>query len=141
MVFFVQLDMNKKQRWYVVFVGRQVGIYQSWVECHAQVNKYAGALYKLYDSYNDAVTVFGMYNARDVGELVRDVPNEIEVHAVADLEDRHEDDPIDNIEQPVVAIGQSGYSRDMCWCIITVVMFILGILLTHIVYSVMGRVG
>jgi ribonuclease HI len=43
--------MSKKQKkYYVVWKGRQPGIYTSWEGCSAQVNGYQGAEYKGFDS-------------------------------------------------------------------------------------------
>jgi ribonuclease HI len=39
-----------KQKYYVVWEGRKTGIYESWDECQKQVNGYAQAKYKSYDS-------------------------------------------------------------------------------------------
>jgi ribonuclease HI len=38
-----------KTKYYVVWVGRQPGIYASWAECAEQVNGFSGAKYKAYD--------------------------------------------------------------------------------------------
>ena len=43
-----------QQRVYVVFTGRQPGIYHSWPECHKQVNQFPGACYQSYDSMTKA---------------------------------------------------------------------------------------
>ena len=36
----------RHEAWYVVHVGRQPGMYRSWQDCYAQVNRYPGALHK-----------------------------------------------------------------------------------------------
>ncbi len=38
-------QMAKKNQFYVVWVGRQPGIYPSWDSCHAQVDQFEGARY------------------------------------------------------------------------------------------------
>ena len=65
----------------------------------------------------------------------------MDVHELGPWENFIQERPMDNNEQTVVVLEHSGYKRDMIWCMISVIMFILGIVLTHIVYSVMGRVG
>ncbi|HEY3342584.1 MAG TPA: ribonuclease H family protein [Anaerolineae bacterium] len=42
--------MPKKQKYYVVWKGRQPGIYTSWEECSAQVTGFAGQEYISFDS-------------------------------------------------------------------------------------------
>ncbi|MEI7028177.1 ribonuclease H [Paenibacillus sp. y28] len=39
-----------KQKYYVVWVGRQPGVYTSWPECQRQVNQFEGAKFKAYES-------------------------------------------------------------------------------------------
>ncbi len=46
--------MSKKQRFYVVWSGRETGIFDTWDACKAQVHGYAGARYKAFDSYSEA---------------------------------------------------------------------------------------
>ena len=43
-----------KQKYYVVWVGNQPGIYASWSECQQQVNHYNGAKYKAFESQAEA---------------------------------------------------------------------------------------
>lgn len=45
---------TKKQKYYVVWQGRQPGIYTSWDECKAQVAGVQGAQYKSFDSVAEA---------------------------------------------------------------------------------------
>ena len=129
--------MHKKQRWYVVFFGRQVGIYESWVECHAHINRYPGALYKSYDLYAEVKTALAMHAA---WQKVN-VPHAMACHPLAPLETIIEDGVRNIDEAPVCAVGTNAYNRDLIWCIINVFMLIVGIVLTRIVYSVMGRIG
>ena len=44
--------------WYVVYCGRQTGVFSTWEECHAQVNDYKGACYMGYKSKDDAFASF-----------------------------------------------------------------------------------
>lgn len=41
---------NKKQKFYVVWKGHQPGIYESWNRCRQQVEGFAGAAYKAFES-------------------------------------------------------------------------------------------
>ena len=41
---------KKKQKWYVVWKGRQPGIYTSWADCEAQIKGFSGAQFKGYES-------------------------------------------------------------------------------------------
>jgi ribonuclease HI len=40
----------KKQKFYVVWKGRRTGIFESWDECQAQINRFADAKYKSFKS-------------------------------------------------------------------------------------------
>ncbi len=41
---------NKKKKYYVVWQGNKPGIYNTWLECEAQIRGVAGARYKSYES-------------------------------------------------------------------------------------------
>lgn len=43
-----------KQKYYVVWAGKQPGIYKTWAECQAQVNQFPQAKYKSYESLAEA---------------------------------------------------------------------------------------
>ncbi len=45
---------NNKKKYYVVWKGRDTGVFYSWDECKAQVDKYQGALYKSYENEDEA---------------------------------------------------------------------------------------
>lgn len=47
-----------KAKFYVVWHGRKPGIYKSWVECLKQVNAFAGARYKSFETHAEAVAAF-----------------------------------------------------------------------------------
>ncbi|HTP00512.1 MAG TPA: ribonuclease H family protein [Anaerolineales bacterium] len=47
------------QRFYVVWKGRRRGIFDSWAECEAQVNGYAGAEYKAFGTRREAERALG----------------------------------------------------------------------------------
>ncbi len=42
------------QKYYVVWVGKQPGVYASWADCQKQVNKYTDAKYKSYPTKSEA---------------------------------------------------------------------------------------
>ena len=44
--------------WYVVHVGRVPGIYRTWEDCYAQVNRYPGCLHKKYDTEAEALRAY-----------------------------------------------------------------------------------
>jgi ribonuclease HI len=50
--------MAKTKKFYVVWVGRQPGIYRSWAECAAQVNGFPGARYKSFETESEAREAF-----------------------------------------------------------------------------------
>jgi len=52
-----RLKMAKK--YYVVWQGRETGIYQDWPSCKRQVDKFAGARYKSFASLAEAEAAFG----------------------------------------------------------------------------------
>lgn len=45
---------SKKQKYYTVWVGKQLGVYNSWEECEEQVKGAEGAKYKSFDSREEA---------------------------------------------------------------------------------------
>ena len=45
---------KSKPKYYVVWVGRQTGIFSTWDMCKAQVDNFAGAKYKSYPTYEEA---------------------------------------------------------------------------------------
>jgi ribonuclease HI len=47
-----------KQKYYVVWVGKQPGIYTSWAECQNQVNKYLEAKFKSFETKAEAEQAF-----------------------------------------------------------------------------------
>lgn len=49
---------RKKQKYYVVWVGLEPGIYDNWEDCAEQVLTYPGAKYKSFDSMEAAVAAY-----------------------------------------------------------------------------------
>eukprot|EP00978_Attheya_sp_CCMP212_P024698 scaffold78028_cov22-Attheya_sp.AAC.1 len=51
--------------YYAVAIGRKPGVYQSWGECHTQVNGFSGNLYQGFPSFEEAYNFFITHPARD----------------------------------------------------------------------------
>ena len=47
-----------KRKFYVVWVGREPGIYEEWSDCHEQIDGFPGARYKAFDSQTAATLAF-----------------------------------------------------------------------------------
>ena len=43
---------------YVVFIGREPGVYYNWPDCQEQVHRFHGACYKKYNSYEEGIAAF-----------------------------------------------------------------------------------
>ena len=50
--------MAKKPKFYVVWSGRQTGVFDSWDDCKAQTHGFDKALYKSFDSKAEAIKAF-----------------------------------------------------------------------------------
>lgn len=50
--------MSSNQKWYVVWVGTEPGICETWEECEIRVKGYPGARYKSYSTLEDAIMAF-----------------------------------------------------------------------------------
>ncbi len=50
--------MSNNQKWYVVWVGTEPGVCETWEECELRVKGYPGAKYKAYSSCEDAIRAF-----------------------------------------------------------------------------------
>lgn len=59
-----------KQKTYVVWKGRQPGIYSSWDACKAQVEGYTGAVYKSFPTRAEAETAYRKPPAEFIGQTV-----------------------------------------------------------------------
>jgi ATP-dependent DNA helicase PIF1 len=55
---YVAMKSRKKPKTYVVFKGRNPGVYSSWPECEAQVKGYSGAVHKSYTTEEAANTAW-----------------------------------------------------------------------------------
>ncbi len=47
-----------QKKWYVVWVGRETGVFDSWQECKQQIDAYPGAKYKGYPSQQQALLAY-----------------------------------------------------------------------------------
>lgn len=50
--------MSTRRKWYVVWVGSEPGICETWEDCEARVKGYPGAKYKAYDSCEAAIRAY-----------------------------------------------------------------------------------
>ncbi len=57
-----------KQKIYVVWVGRQPGIYDNWADCAEQVNGFSGAKYKAFETEAQAWAAFQQDWAQFIGQ-------------------------------------------------------------------------
>ena len=53
------VEKQVAKKYYVVWSGREPGIYSDWASCKQQVDKFAGARYKSFPTQAEAVTAFG----------------------------------------------------------------------------------
>ena len=53
------MTKKAKQKYYVVWKGVSPGIYKNWTDCQLQIKGYEGALYKSFESENEATIAFG----------------------------------------------------------------------------------
>ena len=50
--------------YYIVFVGRKIGVCASWLECQQRVFFYKGGLYKYYKTHDEAIRAWVLYPPR-----------------------------------------------------------------------------
>ncbi len=53
--------MTKKSKFYVVWIGVEPGIYNSWADCSLQINGYKGAQYKSFDTLKEATEAYNSH--------------------------------------------------------------------------------
>jgi ribonuclease HI len=63
--------MSSKQKYYVVWKGVNPGIYGSWTECQLQIKGYEGAIYKSFESQEEASVAFGRSPWNYIGQESR----------------------------------------------------------------------
>ena len=54
-ILFLEKMSKNRTKFYVVWQGRNPGIYKSWIECKSQVDGFEGAKYKSFDSQEEAI--------------------------------------------------------------------------------------
>ena len=83
--------MSKKQKYYVVWKGVSPGIYTSWTDCQLQTKGYDGALYKSFDTKEEAERAFaspahhyiGNHNSDITPHKSKSLPENIDINSVA----------------------------------------------------------
>ena len=65
--------MSKKQKYYVVWKGVSPGIYTSWTDCQLQTKGYDGALYKSFDTKEEAERAFASPAHHYIGNHKSDI--------------------------------------------------------------------
>lgn len=63
-----------KKKYYVVWNGAEPGIYASWKECEAQIKGYANALYKSFDSQEEAMRAAASPAHAYIGKQAKQAP-------------------------------------------------------------------
>ena len=61
------MTKKAKQKYYVVWKGVSPGIYSSWTDCQLQIKGYEGALYKSFESEDEATTAFSETPYQHIG--------------------------------------------------------------------------
>ncbi|KAF3774496.1 Ribonuclease H [Nymphaea thermarum] len=79
--------MMPRQKYYVVFEGRERGIYDSWERCQPLVYRYKGAVFKSFDSLEVAENHMYEYVQNKYGVQVSKPPLIEDVIAKQDIED------------------------------------------------------
>ena len=84
--------MSKKQKYYVVWKGVSPGVYTSWTDCQLQVKGFDGALYKSFDTQEEAEHAFASPAHHYVGNQnskpktqnsVKSLPEKFDMNCVA----------------------------------------------------------
>jgi ribonuclease HI len=61
-----------KQKFYVVWKGKEPGIYHNWNDCKAQVDGFAGAAYKAFPTLAEAEIAFNQHFAKHIYKKEKD---------------------------------------------------------------------
>ncbi|XP_058075641.1 uncharacterized protein LOC131224104 [Magnolia sinica] len=72
-----------KRKFYVVFVGRTPGIYETWEECKSQVHGFSGCLHKSFTVYEDVMLAWNQHKATTIGKAVDETDGSRYVRASA----------------------------------------------------------
>ena len=68
--------MSKKQKYYVVWKGVSPGVYTSWTDCQLQVKGFDGALYKSFDTQDEAEHAFASPAHQYIGKHQSSIKNQ-----------------------------------------------------------------
>ena len=68
--------MGKKQKYYVVWKGVSPGVYTSWIDCQLQIKGYDGALYKSFDTQEEAEHAFASPAHHYIGNHQSSIKNQ-----------------------------------------------------------------
>ncbi len=71
---------TNRNKWYVVWVGTEPGVCDSWAECEARVSGYPGARYKAYKTQEEAVRAFREGEDNDTREVLRAIARGPQTH-------------------------------------------------------------
>ena len=66
---------SNKRKWYVVWVGTETGICDTWTECQLRTKGYPGARYKSYDNQEDAIEAWRNGGDEDARQVLRAIAN------------------------------------------------------------------
>ena len=66
---------SNKRKWYVVWVGFEPGICDTWEECQIRTKGYPGAMYKSYDNQEDAIEAFRSGYEEEARKVLRAIAN------------------------------------------------------------------
>ena len=83
--------MSKKQKYYVVWKGVSPGVYTSWTDCQLQIKGFDGALYKSFDTKEEAEHAFaspahhyiGTHNSKLKTQNLKALPEDFDMNCVA----------------------------------------------------------
>ena len=63
-----------KQKYYVVWKGRQTGVFNNWDACQAQIKGYEGAIYKSFETLAMATRAFNGLSEEYIGKTINKPP-------------------------------------------------------------------
>ena len=63
-----------KQKYYVVWKGRQTGVFNNWDACNAQIKGYEGAIYKSFETLAMATKAFHGLSEEYIGKTINKPP-------------------------------------------------------------------
>lgn len=63
-----------KQKYYVVWKGRQIGVFNNWEACNAQIKGFEGAIYKSFETLATAQRAFNGLSEEYIGKTINKPP-------------------------------------------------------------------